>query len=103
VIHHDGAEADEAAGAEGAAVDHRHVADEHVVADVGGGAAASHVDHRAVLDVGAGADADRHHVSAEDAVVPDGRVLAEVDVADDLRAGGDPGGLWRVGETPWKG
>jgi hypothetical protein len=43
------------------------------------------VKDRAVLDVGAGADANRVDVAAEDRVHPHGGALAEDHIADQLR------------------
>ena len=57
-------------------------------ADVGLG----DVDHGVVLDVGLGSDADGVDVAAEDGAVPHGRFLADGDVADDARGGGDEPG-----------
>ena len=43
------------------------------------------MEHGAVLHVGVGADADGVDVAADDSVHPDAGVLAEDDIADDLR------------------
>ena len=109
-VHDDRAEADEGAVVEDAAVDHGHVADQHVFADergepLGGPARPLRidVDHAAVLDVGARADPDRVDVAAQHAIVPDARLGPDFDVADQLRAGRDEGGGSMTGVLPAKG
>src|SRR3546814_8539816 len=82
-------------------MDHRHMADQHILADdrrpafgwaavymVAGAVA---MDHRAVLDIGARADMDEVHVGADHAIIPDADVGADLHVADDPAAGGDDG------------
>ena len=48
--------------------------------------ARARVQHAVVLHVGAIADADIEHVATHDCAEPNGRLLADVDVANDLRA-----------------
>ena len=60
--------------------------DRHVVADGRRVRPAHDVDDGAVLDVAAAADADPVHVAADHDVHPDAARLADLDVADDLRA-----------------
>jgi hypothetical protein len=96
-VHDDGAEADESAVVEDATMDHRHMADQNVLADDRRQALASRprridVDDSAVLKVGAGADADPVDVAAKHAIVPDARLRADLDVADQPGAGRDEGG-----------
>jgi len=97
-VEDDGADADEDVVFHDAAVDGGVVADGDSVADEDGVAIFHAVEHGAVLDVGAGADADLVDVAAEDGVHPDGGVLAEDDVADDLGGDVDVGG----GRDGWK-
>ena len=58
------------------------------------------VDDGAVLDVRAAADANPVHVAADDRVHPDAALLADLHVADDLRAVVDVGGGMDARETP---
>lgn len=48
--------------------------------------ASAGMDHTVILDIRAIADANVVHIAAQDCVAPDGRLLADVDVADYLRA-----------------
>ena len=76
-------------------MDHGHVADGDVGADVQGQAGV-HVQHAAVLDVGATADTDGGQVGADDGVVPDAGVVLDPHIADELgaRAQGRRCGRW---------
>jgi hypothetical protein len=87
VVEDYGSDADEDVVFEDAAVDGGVVADGDSLADGDGVEVALAVDDGAVLYVGAGSDADAVDVAADDGVHPDGAVLAEDYVADDL--GGD--------------
>ena len=102
-VAHDRAGLDDGAGADVAAVDHRARADDHVVVDdqlvVG-----QQVQHRVLQDLHPGADADRAVRVADDLHAgADDRVLADDDVAGDLRGveqhrrRGDRRGLVAVG------
>ena len=62
------------------------------------------MDHRHVLDIGGSADPNRLRIAAEHRLVPDAGVDADLDVAQDDRAGGDEDGgidprLLRVGRV----
>ena len=97
VVEDGGADADEADVFDDAAVNGGVVADGDPVADEDGIFVAHAVEDGAVLHVGVGADADGVDVAADDGVHPDAGVLAEGDIADDLRrevdiAGGGDGG-----------
>ena len=81
--HH--AHADQAGIFHDAAVDGGVVADRDPVANDDGIAIAHAMQHGAVLHIGVGADADGMHIAADHGVHPDAGVLAEGDVADDLR------------------
>ena len=85
-VHHDGADADERPAPDVTAVERDVVADRHFVFEDGGVRPRRDVDDGAVLHVGARADADVEHVAADDGVEPDGRLFADDDIADDLRA-----------------
>src|SRR4051812_30206260 len=62
------------------------VADRHLVFEDGGVRAVRDVDDSSVLHVRPRADAYVKNVAAHDRAEPDGRVLAYMDVADDLCA-----------------
>ena len=72
-----------------AAVDGGIMADGDPVAHNDGIEVAMAVEHGAVLHVGAGADANRVDVAAQDGVHPHRGALAQDDVAEDLRGGID--------------
>ena len=63
--------ADEGAVMDLATVDHRQMADQHIVADEGVELAAGHVDDAAVLDVRALADAHEADIGPDDNIVPE--------------------------------
>ena len=65
----------------------------HVLADHAREVGPLDVDHAVVLDVGAGADADGVHVTADYAVHPDAGVGTELDVADHLGRVVHPGAV----------
>jgi len=92
------AHADQAGVLDDAAVDGGVVADGDPVADQDGVDVAHAVEDGAVLDVGVGADADFVDIAADDGVHPDGGVLAEDDVADDLGGEVDVAGSGDGGE-----
>src|SRR6185437_10012812 len=74
---------------ENAAVHRRVVANRHQLAHNDRVEVAHSVEHGAVLHVALCADADGVHVAAHDGVHPDAGLLAEHDIADDLRGGID--------------
>src|SRR3989344_5875162 len=88
-VENGGTHADEATQLDGAAGNDALMADGDIVADHHRPAARHAlvlmraVEDAAVLDVGARADADDIHVAAHRAHGPDGRVLADDDIADD--------------------
>jgi hypothetical protein len=95
-VQHDRAHADQRRVLDGAGVDHRLVADGHVLADAGGEpaqlgvrAVVAHVHDAAVLDIRPRADANEIHVAADHRGRPDRHVVAQHDVADDDRGGVD--------------
>ncbi len=90
-VHHDRAHADEAAAPDVAAVQSDVVPDRHFVFEDGGVRPVGDVDDRPVLHVRAVADADIENVAPDDGVEPDGRLRADVNVADYLRALFDEG------------
>src|SRR3546814_18788369 len=49
------------------------------------------MDDGAVLDIGASADADMIHIRADDAIIPDARIRADLHIANNLATGGDKG------------
>jgi len=57
------------------------------------------MDHAAVLHVRALADAQQLRVATQDRAEPHARAFAEFDVADHLRAVGDPGGVGQAGRV----
>lgn len=69
-----------------AAVQRDVVADRHFVFEDGRVRAVGDVDDRPVLYVRARADAYVEDVATHDRVEPDGRLLADLDIADHLRA-----------------
>jgi hypothetical protein len=77
---------------QGAAMDGGVVADGAAVADEDGVEVPHAVKDGAVLNVGAVADADGVYVAADDGVHPDGGVLAEDDVSENLGGGVDVAG-----------
>ena len=68
-----------------AGVDDRGVADRHPIADDHRPLVQHAVQHAAILDVAVGAHADEVHIAAQHGVHPDAGVLAQGDVADQLR------------------
>ena len=76
--------------ADAAAVHDGAVTDRDLVPHDAREAVLGHVQHREILDVRARADADRVHVAAQHAAVPNARVAPDHDVAHDGSAGGDP-------------
>src|SRR3546814_9141996 len=75
---------------------HGHVADQNVFANDSGKApravlVAIAMDDGAVLDIGASADADMIHIRADDAIIPDARIRADLHIANNLATGGDKG------------
>src|SRR3546814_16804198 len=44
-----------------------------------------------LLDIGASADADMIHIRADDAIIPDARIRADLHIANNLATGGDKG------------
>lgn len=84
-VQDDAAHADEAAVLDGAAVQRDGVADGDPLAEDDLVLVAHAVQHAVVLDVGVGAHADGGHVAAQHGAHPDARVLAEGDIADELR------------------
>src|SRR3546814_20109069 len=73
---------------------HGHVAEQHVFANDSGKApravlVAIAMDDGAVLDLGARADADMNHIRADDAIIPDARIRADLHIAKNLSTGGD--------------
>src|SRR5205807_7668997 len=71
----------------------------YVLADVDAVLAFHAVEHAAVLDIRVCADADLADISAHDGAHPDGGMLAEHDITDNLRrvvdvAGGGDGGAY---------
>src|SRR3546814_5921782 len=75
---------------------HGHVADPHVFPNDSGKApravlVAIAMDDGAVLDIGASADADMIHTRADDAIIPDARIRADLHIANNLATGGDKG------------
>ena len=65
--------------------------------------AGARVNDAVVLDVRAIADPDIEHVSAHNGAEPDGRLLADVHIADDLRAVGDESGFVNLRMNSAKG
>ncbi len=90
-VEDDGAHSDEAFVVDGAGVDHGLVADGDAGADEAG-EIVGEVEHGAVLDIGGIADLDTVDVAPEDGPVPDAGVLADGDIATDVRGWGDEGG-----------
>lgn len=88
IIQHDGADADERATADAAAMHDGAVADADVVFDVHRHASIG-VQHGAILNVAASTDGDGGDIAANDDVVHDGAVVAEGDLAADVGRGGD--------------
>ena len=80
---------DQRAVADGAAMNHRHVADAHALADVDRKPGVA-MQHTAVLHLRVVADGDAVIVTAHHAVEPDADIVAEHHVADDVRTRGDP-------------
>jgi hypothetical protein len=83
---------------DGAAVQDRAMSHPDPGAD-GTGKPLVHVDDGAVLDVGPFANDDRRHVTPEHRRVPDARLLAEGDVAEDDGGGRNEGGRMDQGLT----
>ena len=81
---------------DGAAVQRDRMPHRHPVAD-GQRKPFVQVQHAVVLNAGLRADADGPDVAAQGRVRPDAGPFADVDVADDLRAGIDVGGC----RDPW--
>src|SRR3546814_5369136 len=79
-------------------MDHRHMADQHLLADQRGmalgfarlGRIAVH--DAAVLDVATRADADAVHIAPDHAVIPAARPRPDLDIADKARPGRNEGG-----------
>src|SRR5262245_11406557 len=94
IVEHDGPDPDQAAVLYAASVKHCGMADGHALPDDGCKSATGHVDHRVVLDIRAVTDADVIAVAAQNAVEPDARVLAQLNVANYLRAGRDKRIFW---------
>ena len=99
-IEEDRPHADQAVVLDGAAVQDDPMADGDPAPDRAGDPRVG-VDHREVLDVRLVADRDPVGVAAEHGVVPDARLDAQVDVAEDDRPGGDEGGWVDHGGCPW--
>lgn len=102
-VHDDAAQPDEAVGFEHAAVNEGHVADEDIVVDFGAVALAGYMDDAAILNVGAGANDDALDIAAQHAIILDRAFGTEDDIADDLGAGGDPGGFVDLGAGTGEG
>ena len=90
----------------GAAVHHRHVANQHVVAD---DERATLVIARtrwvamkdgAVLHIGALTNADFEDISANNTIVPDRGACPNLDIADDRASRRDEGGFVNLGRLP---
>src|SRR5579872_985397 len=94
VVQDNGADADEADVLNHAAMDGGVVADRDPVADDHRILVAHAVEHGAVLHIGVSADPDRMHIATHDGVHPDAGMLAQGDVADDLRGGVDVARGW---------
>src|SRR5439155_22004020 len=94
----DGAHPDQRAVADARAVDDRAVANDDVVADVGGRVAVD-VDDAVVLEVRPLADHHAVQVGAHDGPVPDRAVGADRDIADHGGGGRDEDGVVDVLET----
>ncbi len=88
-VHDDGAHSNERLTLEPAAVDDALMANEHVVADERAESATRHMNDGPVLDIGARADADAVDVAASNTVEPEARALADLHIADHVRAGRD--------------
>jgi len=88
-VHHDRAQPDKRPVLKHTAMHHRHMPDQHIVADQCrkalrmAGARAVAMDHAAILHVGARADNDAVHIGADHAIVPDTCICADLDIADD--------------------
>ena len=83
------AHADQAVIADGAAVQHDHVADGDALADADDDAAIG-VDDGPVLDIAVFADDNLVRIAAYRAVPPDGRIFCHLHVGHDDSVGGDP-------------
>ena len=92
-------QSDERAIFQNAAVHHRQMADQHIIADqrrktLGlAGARAVAMDDAAILHVGARADDDAVDVGTDHAIVPDARIRADLDIADDAASRRDEGAV----------
>ena len=89
-VEHHRADADQRAVADGAAMQHHLVADRDVLAERDGKAHVG-MQHAAVLHVRTAADFQQLGVTAQNCAEPHTRVDTQLDVADHLRAVGDPG------------
>ena len=93
IVQDDRADADQALIADGAAVQDDRMPDRHIVADDQRRAIGfflslvRHMPHRQILYVRAAPDHDAVHIAAQHGVAPDGTVVAEFYVADDLAGG----------------
>src|SRR5712671_5546145 len=74
---------------DGAAMQHRAMADCHIIPENQGAFVPHHMADGAVLNVRMHSDADDVHVPPNDAVVPDAGVVANFHVADNLGAFSD--------------
>lgn len=81
-------DADEATIFQSAAVDHRGMADHHVLADVQGEVSGG-MEDRSVLNIAAGADPNFLDVPAGDDAEPQGNVIPQVNVSGHHRIGGE--------------
>ena len=88
MIEHDRFDADEAAIADGAAVQYDGVPHRYIVAEREGDSVIR-VQHRPVLHVRARADDDRVVVASNDDVEPHRRAILKNDAADERRVGSD--------------
>lgn len=79
------------------------MADRHIVANDRGANASGRVDHGEVLDIGPRTYDDVLDVAAKDRVVPNGRLVREVNSADDVSTGRDEDILAEFGPDASKG
>jgi len=90
----------------GAAVHHRHMTDQHVVADdqrralLIARARWVAMQYAAILHIGALADANAEHIGPDHAIVPDRAARTDFYIADYRAAGRDKGGVVDLGRFP---
>ena len=97
-VHHYGPQTYKATIFDDATVQHHHMADEHIVTNERRVATAAvkvgiAMDDGAILNVGARANPDTVHITTDHTIEPDAGPLTNLNIADDLAAGGDEGGV----------